>query len=264
MRVLQFGDRVRLARLLSCSGLHSFILTLDNDTLVAVRAGFSSGYSGEGPRTLSFVLRLLRAHGADIEEYEVDGKFIARVDQGALTLDDLEYLDNAEPVRPPRWRGYILRDPLLLLRPEDMGELWASFPYVVPFAVIDSRIADLALRLFENPDEALLTGYRRLETIVRRRTGLDEHGVKLFSQAFLGDSPRLTWDWLDEGERKGRATLFTATYMAFRNPRAHRELDTDMRYHLTEFLLLNQLYLLESEAERPDDTPNQRFNLTPA
>ena len=47
---------------------------------------------------------------------------------------------------------------------------------VVPFAIVDGRLVDLALSFWEEPDHRLVTGYRRLEDIVRERTGLQEHG----------------------------------------------------------------------------------------
>ncbi len=107
---------------------------------------------------------------------------------------------------------------------------------------------DLALSFWENSDDKLLKRYRRLEDIIRERTGIDEHGVKLLSKAFSGTTPRLSWKDVDDGERAGRANLFTAAYMAHRNPRAHRELKTDSVEQLSEFLLLNHLYRLEKES----------------
>jgi hypothetical protein len=56
----------------------------------------------------------------------------------------------------------------------------------------------------------------------------------------------LTWPVNDDGEKNGRANLFTGTFMAYRNPRAHREHSSEEL--LAEFLLLNQLYRLEFEA----------------
>jgi hypothetical protein len=48
--------------------------------------------------------------------------------------------------------------------------------------------------------------------------------------------------------------LFTGAFMAYRNRRAHRELRDDRDGQLREFLLLNQLYVLENEStERNDD-----------
>ena len=113
---------------------------------------------------------------------------------------------------------------------------------------VDGRIIDLATSFWEGPDERLLIGYRRLEDIVRKRTGINEHGAKLFSQAFGGPSAKLGWKDLDGGERAGRASLFTAAFMAYRNPRAHREVEGDANDQLAEFLLLNHLYRLEKNS----------------
>jgi hypothetical protein len=137
------------------------------------------------------------------------------------------------------------------------GTLWRNFPSVIPFAIIDSRITDLALRFYENPDKNLLTGYRRLEDIVRNRTGIDEHGVKLFSEAFHGDKAKLGWKGLGDNERIGRANLFTGAYMAYRNPRAHHELEHHAENQLMEFLLLNQLFVLEKNSIEREESVEQ-------
>jgi hypothetical protein len=85
---------------------------------------------------------------------------------------------------------------------------------------------------------------------VREKTGLAESSAKLFSRVFTGKDAVLTWDVPDEGERNGRINLFTGTYMAYRNPSAHREAPKSEL--LAEFLLLNQLYRLESEAVKTE------------
>lgn len=108
---------------------------------------------------------------------------------------------------------------------------------------------DLAISFWEAPDDKLLKGYRRLEDLVRERTQFHEHGVKLFSQVFLGNSPKLTWQTADNTERTGRGNLFTGAYMAHRNPRAHRELKSYQDAQLSEFLLLNHLFRLENESQ---------------
>ena len=40
-----------------------------------------------------------------------------------------------------------------------------------------------------------------------------------------------------------------AVFLAYRNPRAHREILSDPREAVREFMLINQLYLLEATAE---------------
>jgi hypothetical protein len=212
---------------------------------IAIKSGFSSGYGGEGPRTFSYVLQLLDSHGAEIEEYNVDASVIERLDNSALTLPDLKKLDQSKPIRPSRWHSYVHKDDYEHGRD---GTLWRDFPPIVPFAIIDNRIMDLAVSFWKDPDDKLLKAYRRLEDLVRDRTGVREHGTKLFSQVFIGDNPRLTWQNVDGAEKIGRAQLFTAAYMAYRNPRAHRELKSCQDAQLSEFLLLNHLFRLEREA----------------
>src|SRR4051794_3300801 len=71
LRLLQYGDRITHVRILSSSHDHCLLLTVNVGDLVAVKSGFGSGYLGEGSRTFSYVLSVLEAHGAEIEEYLV-------------------------------------------------------------------------------------------------------------------------------------------------------------------------------------------------
>jgi hypothetical protein len=213
---------------------------------VAVKSGFATGYSGEGPRRLSYVLQILESHGATIVEHDVAHSLLDKIDSSALTTSDIEGIEGAAPVRPPRWHSYVFESHFDGAR---KGTLWREeFPPVMPFALIDARIMDLALDFWSRPDNSLLVGYRRLEDIVRERTTIEHHGSKLFSHAFNPDDGPLTWERVDNGERAGRMQLFTGTYNAHRNRRAHKELREHPEELLGEFLLLNHLYCLEQEA----------------
>jgi hypothetical protein len=249
-RLLQYGDQIVRARILTSPRTdrlrdHCLLLTVNVGNLIAIKSGFASGYLGEGSHGFSFILQLLRRHCAEIREYEVAEDVIERLDMSSLTSADIEQIDAARTVRPVRWHDYIFEQDW---EREESGRLWQNFPPVIPWAIIDGRITDLALKFFEHPDESLLTGYRRLEDIVRKRTGIDEHGVKLFSEAFQGETAKLGWEGLGKSERAGRANLFTGAYMAYRNPRAHRELKPHINGQLAEFLLLNHLFVLEKES----------------
>lgn len=252
MRLLQYGDQITHAKILTCSHEHCLLLAVNVGDLIAVKSGFGSGYAGEGSHAFSYVLQLLDAHGAEIKEYDVAPEVIERLDSSSLTTSDIDNLEATAPVRPTRWHDYVFEEHW---ERERHGTLWREFPPLIPFALIDSRIIDLAISFWEGPDDRLLTGYRRLEDIVRKRTGVDEHGAKLFSQAFLGPTAKLIWQDVDGGEHTGRASLFTGVFMAYRNPRAHREVAGDPNDQLAEFLLLNQLYCLEKAAsERNGET----------
>lgn len=223
---------------------HALLLFTEVGDPIAIKSGFASGYGGTGPTGFSRVLQFLYGHGVEIEEMDVSEDVIERLDRAALTAADLDALENGKPVRPSRWGDYILK------REQDAWfdkTLWRTLPSVMPYAILDPRLIDLALKFESDPDACLSRGYRQLEDKVRERTGLKElFGAKLFSKAFQGEDALLTWDVDDKGEIQGRGSLFAAVFMAYRNPRAHRMPASGDP--LSEFLLLNQLFKLEAEA----------------
>jgi hypothetical protein len=192
------------------------------------------------------VLQILDSHGAEIIENDVPRSLLDKIDDSALTKSYLKRIKKMRHVRPSRWYNYVSERDFEKARE---GLLWREeFPAIVPFALIDARIMDLARDFWNSPDNSLLVGYRRLEDIVRERTAIKHHGSKLFSQAFNPGDGALTWEHVDDGERAGRMQLFIGTYGAHRNLRAHREMNTHSRELLAEFLLLNHLYCLERDA----------------
>lgn len=227
---------------------------------MAIKNGFSSGYRGAGPTGLADALTLLEAANVDVEEVEVGHEVVERLGASALTRADLDHIEVSAPVRPTRWYDDIYA---VYEGKHREAHVWSQFHPVMPFGIQDLRLADLALDFHEAPDRVLMDGFRWLEDRIRERTGLAEHGAKLFSQAFAGDDSRLVWNAgpnargakpepIEKSEQAGRAQLFTGAYQAFRNPRAHRTLNHGAAEALSEFLILNQLFLFEAEAvERP-------------
>lgn len=248
MRLIETGADIAGVQLVSHDNEHALFITLRDGDLVAIKSGFTSGYGGEGPEGLSYVLTLLEFHEITIDEYAVSAELLERLDSGALTVANVRSLTEARPIRPRRWRSYI--DPQHRQMAE-AGQLWTRFGLHLPLAIIEPRLVDLAKVFWNDPDKALLSAYRRLEDQVRSRTRNRESGAKLFSQAFAGDNPKLAWKGIDSSEQAGRANLFTGAYMAYRNPRAHREPKENAVQHLSEFLMLNHLFALERQAEKP-------------
>jgi hypothetical protein len=109
-RLLQYGDQITHARILSSPSDHCLLLSVNCGDIVAVKSGFTSGYLGEGPRTFSYVLEVLQAQGVNIEEYTVSPEMIERLDMSSLTSADLKTIDTAKPVRGSRWRDYLLEN----------------------------------------------------------------------------------------------------------------------------------------------------------
>jgi len=246
LRYIQFGDHIVKAKILTSSHDHCLLLTLNLGDLVAVKSGFASGYGGEGPNRFSYVLQVLESHEVEIEEVEVTEELLERLDNSALTHDDIKSIYSPDNPQLSRWLQYIRERHF---DEAQNGSLWKrEFPNVIPYRLVDTRIMDLALSFWKNPDNALLTGYRRLEDTVRERIGSDDYGMKLFSQAFNPKDGSLTWKAADSGERAARMQLFTGTYGTHRNRRAHKELGAHEGEMLSEFLLLNHLYRLEKDA----------------
>lgn len=245
-RLINGGEFIRNAHLITCGADHAFLLITEREEVIAVKAGFSSGYSGEGPSGLATALMLLYRHKVEIEEYIVEPPFLERLEYSCLLQDDLNTIENQIPVRPRKWYDYVYeRGKSLELHGRGLSH---HYPLTLPFGLIDERIIDLAVSFYENEDAAIIAAYRRLEDILRDRTGLAGEGTRLFSRAFIADDSPLRWDVPDEGEAKGRGNIFIATYMAFRNARVHRELSFDSDAMLREFLLVNELYRLEAES----------------
>ncbi len=238
-------ERIQKAALLTCGAYHGFLLFTEYDGITAVKPGFASGYSGEGPSGLAAALMLLQRHNVDIEEYIVDQAFFERLGFSCLLERDVTAIKTDVPVRPQRWYDYVHP---YCDEPDTENGLSNYYPLDLPLGLIDERIVDLALKFRDDEDAAIISAFRRLEDILRKRTGLTGEGANLFSKVFMTDTAPLRWDVMDNGEAKGRASLFSATYMAYRNARVHREVELSSKGAFREFLLVNELYLLEAEA----------------
>ena len=253
VRLIHFGDRIGQAALLSHKGEHCFLLTIDEGERVAIKAGFSSGYHGEGPKGLATALELLQRHGSEIQEYTVAQSIIVAVNDSALLRHQLEAIQALMPIRPTRWYDYIYFINGAQSDAKKQCYLNRLFPATIPYACLDHRLMDIALRFEHNPDASLMTAFRRLEDVVRQRAGIgSESSTRLFTKAFQGDRPILSWKGVDQNEQKARANLFDAIYRAYRNPRAHREREGEFTYPLREFILLNELFLLEGQSAKLD------------
>jgi hypothetical protein len=194
VRLVQAGNVPKLATIISCDNEHAVLLTTDNGDQIAVKTGFTSGYGGTGPSCFSLVLQMLRTHGCEIDECNVEKAVLERLDASALTLKDVNRIIASERVRPSRWPDYVLEKHY---KGMDVGSFWREIRPVMPFPLIDERIFDLSLTFESAPIDSILTGYRRLEDLIRRRVLSHEHGNKLLTKAFVGENSCLHWNLSD-------------------------------------------------------------------
>lgn len=247
INLVHAGERIEEVKILTFeepySKAHALLLTLEYDIQIVIKGGFASGYNGEGPKGYAFVLNLLAQYSDNIDEYIVPQRIFERISSSSLTVKDLEYIKSIKKVRPARWydSAYLYK--------KRKRNVFSEFPFTIPMALLDPRLIKLALEFEINPDNAIMSGYRKIEDIVRERTKLyNESNTKLFAKAFQVDNSVLCWGNLDPSESIGRASLFTNVFMAYRNKRAHQEPKHNLSDDIREFLLLNQLFILESEA----------------
>jgi hypothetical protein len=244
-RLIHYGEVIEKAKVLTwkvdphCE--HAFVLRLESEHIIFIKAGFTSGYGGEGPRGFSTALKLLQAHNIEIDEYRVTQELMKRLNASCLLDKDIDWLEYANPVRPLGLYDY--------LYDEEENRIKELFPTTINFGLVDDRIFDLALNFKANPDYAISTAFKRLEDIVRKRAQLaGESGAKLFSKVFLGEDSLLDWQDESPAEHNSKANLFKDIFGAFRNPRAHREVQVSNKEAAREFMLVNELYCLESKA----------------
>ena len=244
--LIQTHANLSHALLLTSEQSHAFILKNQTENYYVIRSSFTSGYLGEGPKGLAKALALLSKHRIETEEILVTTKLLNRFNSSSLSDQDIDFIFQQKIIRPIRLQNYIYPFE------NEVAQTTKSkcyYPLELPYSIIDDRIFDLALLFKQDPGSALTKAYKRLEDIVRTRTSIHEHSTKLFAQVFQGENALLTWDVPDSAEIKGRVNLFTGAYMAFRNARAHLEKDENLIHQYREFLLINELYLLEAEAK---------------
>ena len=247
VRLLESRDRITAATLLTHDRRHCFYIRLAEHQDVVIRPGFTSGYPGEGPSGLAKVLLLLQQHRVAVEEVLVTSRFLARATASRLSRSDLELICHGPVVRPRRLADYTWQ--IEAARGSEHDFIRDQYSLSAPFGLVDRRLWDLVMLLETDPDAAISKAFRLLEETVCRRCGFGEDfGRRVFAKAFEGPESRLVWQGLHPNEVKGRLELFTGAFSARRNPRAHRSISDSKRQCLREFLLVNELFLLESEA----------------
>lgn len=255
-RLIQCGDTILIARLLTAGDVHAFLLELDQERLVFVRSGFTTGYAGEGSRGLGQALALLETVGAEIKQHRISPKLLERGNRGQWSFADVQTMRATKVENPLSWLEWRHATRWVPGWPE----LWGNFPLVIPYGLLAPELMATALELPKRGGDALRDAYAQLELRIRALCGnTKEFGVRLMEKAFLGKEPLLRWVGEAAKEQEGRGGLFLSTFKVFRNPRAHEVVVPDLRREIQELMVLNQLWIWLGEV-RPVDpkTPQSR------
>lgn len=245
--ILQTQTYIEKALLLSCDHEQAYLIK-SHRSIFIIRSGFTSN-SGEGTKGLASSLQLILKHNIELEEVCISKKIMKKINQTSLSDNDLENILKTKYVRPSQIHEYIyaIYNTLDYQFTNDR-----YYPTELPYHLIDSRIFDLALKFNDDPNYSILTAYTRLEDIVKDK--INDQSLfsnNLLKTAFISDKQRksiYSWNTNNENVSNALGCLFTNIFTAYRNERAHSEVDKPYSQQIREFLLINELYLLESEA----------------
>lgn len=242
--ILQTQQRIEKALLLSYDQKHAYLVKSDRSIYI-IRSGFTSGYLGEGPKGLASSLQLFLKHNIEVEEVCISEKRMKKVNKTSLSNNDLEHILKTKYIRPIQIHEYIYTIYNTL---EYQVKNDRYYPTELPYHLIDSRILDLALKFNDDPSRSIFNAFIRLENIIKKRINSDKHSSALFEHAFCSENPPLICKSDDKRASQATGRMFPNIYKAFRNEHAHNEVSKPLKTSIREFLLINELYLLEREA----------------
>ena len=79
--------------ILTCQNYHALMLCFENrDLVVFIKSGLTSGYSGEGPKGTSLIIRLAEEAGITIKELKATTSLFKRINSSRATVKDVEFI----------------------------------------------------------------------------------------------------------------------------------------------------------------------------
>lgn len=249
--IIQFEAQIESAIVLTYDQTHCFLVKTYRH-LYLIRFGFRSDYISEGYKGFVKALNLLRRHEIEIKEVVITQKLFETINRNALTDSDIELILNNPNIRTNTIYNYINNLEVIFKEPLNIDRY---YPSELPLNLIDPRILDLALKFRDDADSAIMKAYTRLEDIVRAKIDSKKFSASLMDDSFCSDLKKnklspFKWESENEDSSTAIGRLFVNTFKAYRNQRAHSEVDKSISQLHREFLLINELYLLESESIR--------------
>lgn len=93
MKRLYGSRKITDMTILTCQNYHALMLCFENrDLVVFIKSGLISGYSGEGPKGTSLIIRLAEEAGITIKELKTTASLFKRINSSRATVKDVEFI----------------------------------------------------------------------------------------------------------------------------------------------------------------------------
>ena len=93
MKRLYGSRKITDMTILTCEKYHALMLCFENrDLVVFIKSGLASGYSGEGPKGTSLIIRLAEEAGITIKEMKAAPSLFKRINSSRATVKDVEFI----------------------------------------------------------------------------------------------------------------------------------------------------------------------------
>lgn len=93
MKRLYGSRKITDMTILTCEKYHALMLCFENrDLVVFIKSGLTSGYSGEGPKGTSLIIRLAEEAGIIIKEMKAAPSLFKRINSSLATVKDVEFI----------------------------------------------------------------------------------------------------------------------------------------------------------------------------
>ena len=93
MKRLYGSRKITDMTILTCEKYHALMLCFENrDLVVFIKSGLTSGYSGEGPKGTSLIIRLAEEAGIPIKELNITTALLKRINSSLATKKDVEFI----------------------------------------------------------------------------------------------------------------------------------------------------------------------------
>ena len=233
----------------SGGAVHLFLFWDWNEVpLTVVHSGFASGYGGEGPRTFSMALCMIRDKAIPMNVLHVREDLFNAIEERRPTPEMLDQLGvQGEPIEQWIW-SYVWEEHERMVEERRFWPKWHQ-PNLV-FDFLDPELAERCGTLYPaNMQAAIQLAYlvveERLRSLISAPDDYEDisTGNRLIVKALHHETGELTDRSLPRSEREGLFLMFKGAYMYVRNSRSHRFVDENDPQRAIEFIYLADLLL---------------------